>query len=76
VQIAVLSSLTPAYILPALNFREWLGGEEEINAHCHALALDGGARMVEILGTDLMAHSHEIALNMVHTSRASLSPCN
>jgi hypothetical protein len=76
VYIAVFSTLTDAYILPALDFREWLGGEEEINAHCHALALDGGARMAEILGTELMAHSDEIALNMVHIICTSLPPHN
>jgi hypothetical protein len=76
VYIALFSALTHAYILPALDFRVWLGGEEKINAHCHALALDGGARMAEILGTDLMAHSHEIALNMVYMSRALSSPRN
>jgi len=51
-----------------LDFRQWLGGEEEINAYCHSLALEGGKRMAEILGTEVMRgkDEHELTLNMVN----------
>ncbi|KZT66481.1 PLP-dependent transferase [Daedalea quercina L-15889] len=38
----------------ALAFRAFLGGEEAINAYCHGLALAGGRRMAEILGTHML----------------------
>ncbi|TFY60918.1 hypothetical protein EVJ58_g4845 [Rhodofomes roseus] len=41
-------------VLVALSFRAFLGGEEKINAYCHQLALAGGRRMAEILGTSMM----------------------
>ncbi|KAJ3557662.1 hypothetical protein NM688_g1347 [Phlebia brevispora] len=52
----------------ALDFRDWLGGEEEINKYCHDLALRGGKRLAEILGTSLMDQSEnsEETLNMVN----------
>ncbi|KAH9841154.1 pyridoxal phosphate-dependent transferase [Rhodofomes roseus] len=46
--------LTPLTIKSALSFRAFLGGEEKINAYCHQLALAGGRRMAEILGTSMM----------------------
>lgn len=51
----------------ALDFRQWLGGEEKINKYCHALALAGGKRMAEILGTEVMhgKDEEELTLNMV-----------
>ena len=51
----------------ALDFREWLGGEEKINEQCHKLALEGGKRLAEILGTSLLDESEtgEETLNMV-----------
>ncbi|KAF7976970.1 hypothetical protein HWV62_5043 [Athelia sp. TMB] len=54
----------------ALDFRTWLGGEEAINGYCHALALAGGARMAEILGTEVLhgADAHELTLNMVNVA--------
>lgn len=54
----------PESSLPALDFREWLGGEAKINAYCHALALAGGQRLAEILGTSVMG-SEELILNIV-----------
>lgn len=51
----------------ALDFRQWLGGEAKINGYCHALALAGGKRMAEILGTEVMhgKDEDELTLNMV-----------
>lgn len=49
----------------ALKFREWLGGEEKINEYCHDLAIKGGQRLAELLGTDLMDPTGEQTLNMV-----------
>jgi len=50
----------------ALDFRAWLGGEHKINEYCHATALAGGARLAEILGTDVMDATGEITRNMVN----------
>lgn len=55
----------------ALQFRELLGGEERINAYCHALAVAGGKRLQEILGTRQMdqTHGHIWTANMVSITR-------
>ncbi|KIK70144.1 hypothetical protein GYMLUDRAFT_53247 [Collybiopsis luxurians FD-317 M1] len=37
----------------ALDFREWLGGEEVINNYCHRIAIEGGKRLAQILGTEV-----------------------
>ncbi|KAF8240253.1 PLP-dependent transferase [Tricholoma matsutake] len=50
----------------ALRFREWLGGEEKINAYCHDLAIRGGKRLAEIFGTRVMDPDGELTLNMVN----------
>jgi hercynylcysteine S-oxide lyase len=50
----------------ALDFREWLGGEEKINAYCHSLALSGGKRLAEVLGTRVMDEVGDMTANMVH----------
>ena len=56
----------------ALDFRAYLGGEEKINAYCHALALAGGKRLAEVMGTRVMESvpeeggEDELTLNMVH----------
>lgn len=51
----------------ALDFRKWLGGEEVINSYCRDLALQGGKRVAEIMGTRLMDESegNVQTLNMV-----------
>ena len=51
----------------ALDFREWLGGEVEINRYCRDLAIRGGKRLAEILGTEEMdvTPNRELTLNMV-----------
>jgi hercynylcysteine S-oxide lyase len=50
----------------ALRFRHWLGGESAINGYTHALALRGGARLAELLGTDVMDPTGELTLSMVN----------
>jgi hypothetical protein len=54
-------------VKPALEFREWIGGEVAITEYCHDLALRGGRRLAEIMGTELMDNSenNELTLNMV-----------
>lgn len=49
----------------ALDFREWLGGERKINEYTHALAIAGGNRLAECLGTRVMDPDGELTLNMV-----------
>lgn len=51
-----------------MDFREWLGGEETINSYCRNLALEGGKRIAEIMGTRMMDESpnSEQTLNMVN----------
>ncbi|KAI0266849.1 PLP-dependent transferase [Gloeopeniophorella convolvens] len=53
-------------IHPALDFREWLGGEQKITDYCHSLALTGGKRLSELLGTPLLDPTGEVTLNMVN----------
>ncbi|KAG6847565.1 hypothetical protein H0H93_007362, partial [Arthromyces matolae] len=53
-------------VAPAMEFRNWLGGEEKINDYCHDLALKGGKRLAEILGTRVMDPDGELTFNMVN----------
>jgi len=50
----------------ALKFREWLGGEEKIYEYCHKLALEGGARLAEVMGTKVIDPDGEFTLTMVN----------
>ncbi|KZT19038.1 PLP-dependent transferase [Neolentinus lepideus HHB14362 ss-1] len=51
----------------AIEFRNWIGGEHEINKYCHQLALDGGKRLAEIFGTSVMENEKgELTANMVN----------
>ncbi|KAJ7861436.1 hypothetical protein B0H14DRAFT_2576016 [Mycena olivaceomarginata] len=52
----------------ALDFRQWLGGEEKINTYCQKIAIQGSDRLVQILGTAGRAldPSGEMTLNMIH----------
>ncbi|GAA5967118.1 hypothetical protein JCM3765_001504, partial [Sporobolomyces pararoseus] len=58
--------------LSALEFREnVLGGEEKIRKYCHGLALKGGERVAEILGTRTMRNENiqkegELVANMIN----------
>ncbi|KAH9838651.1 PLP-dependent transferase [Rhodofomes roseus] len=51
-------------VTPAVQFREWLGGEEVINAYCHQLAIAGGKGLAEILGTEVLDVTGELTRNM------------
>ncbi|KAH8099934.1 PLP-dependent transferase [Cristinia sonorae] len=50
----------------AIAFRNWLGGEEKINAYCHDLAVKGGLRLAEALNTKIIDESGELTLNMTN----------
>ncbi|KAH8109430.1 PLP-dependent transferase [Phellopilus nigrolimitatus] len=52
----------------ALNFRQWIGGEKKINDYCHILALSGGRRLAEILGTRVMDEDGAFTANMVNVA--------
>jgi hercynylcysteine S-oxide lyase len=41
-------------VIPALDFREAIGGEKKIRDYCHFLALAGGRSMANIFGTSLL----------------------
>ncbi|KAL1739466.1 pyridoxal phosphate-dependent transferase [Schizophyllum fasciatum] len=41
-------------IEPALSFRRQLGGDDKINGYCHNLAVNGGLRVAEIVGTEVL----------------------
>ncbi|KAF7337729.1 Arginase/deacetylase [Mycena sanguinolenta] len=49
----------------ALDFRQWLGGEEKINAYCRKITIEGSKRLVQILGTTSLDPSGEMTLNML-----------
>ena len=59
---------------PAIAFRNWLGGEKAINDYCRQLALDGGARLAELLGTQLMDPNGELTLSMVRPFSPPVHP--
>ncbi|KAL4261012.1 Pyridoxal phosphate-dependent transferase [Pleurotus pulmonarius] len=61
------ADFVPFYsVVYALRFRAWLGGEEKINEYCHKLAIDGGKRLAEVLGTRVMDPDGSLTLNMVN----------
>jgi hypothetical protein len=51
--------------MAALDFRNWLGGEAEINTYCHEVAVKGGKRLAEIFGTKVMDPEGDLTVNMV-----------
>ncbi|KAF8485925.1 PLP-dependent transferase [Russula ochroleuca] len=51
---------------PALDFRQWLGGEQKINDYCRSLALSGGKLLSRLLGTSLLDPTGEFTLNMTN----------
>lgn len=61
VSLVLISLLTTL----VLRFRKWLGGESKINEYCHDLALKGGKRLAEVLGTRVLDPIGEFTLNMV-----------
>ncbi|KAL1949376.1 hypothetical protein VTO73DRAFT_8257 [Trametes versicolor] len=57
--------LVPYLSVPAaVAFREWLGGEKAIDTYCHQLALDGGKRLAEVMGTRVLDESGELMAHM------------
>ncbi|KAJ3736567.1 PLP-dependent transferase [Lentinula guzmanii] len=54
----------------ALDFRAWLGGEHVINAYCHRIAIEGGKRLAQILGTEIIdqGNDFQFTLNMVNVA--------
>lgn len=54
----------------ALDFRESIGGEQKINEYCHSLALQGGRRLAEVLGTRVLDETGEFTANMVSNNHA------
>jgi hypothetical protein len=59
---------------PALDFRQWLGGEHKINEYTHNLAIAGGKRLADLLGTSVMDPEGDLTLNMVRTCSLLLLP--
>jgi len=53
-------------VFAALDFRQWLGGEQKINDYCRSLALSGGKLLAELLGTPLLDPTGEFTLNMTN----------
>ncbi|KAF8886306.1 pyridoxal phosphate-dependent transferase [Infundibulicybe gibba] len=53
-------------VAAALDFRKWVGGEEVINAYCHSLAMKGGKRLAEVMGTRQLDPEGAFTLNMVN----------
>lgn len=53
-------------VVHALEFRNWLGGEEKIIKYCHKLALEGGTRLAKVLKTKVMDNTEELTCNMVN----------
>ncbi|KAF7373807.1 Aminotran-5 domain-containing protein [Mycena sanguinolenta] len=56
----------PLSITAALEFRQWLGGEEAINGYCHDMAMRGGAHLASIFGTRVLDETGEFTCNMVN----------
>ncbi|RPD59986.1 PLP-dependent transferase [Lentinus tigrinus ALCF2SS1-7] len=48
----------------ALAFREWLGGEKAIYDYCHQLAMDGGKKLAEVVGTRVLDEDGELTATM------------
>lgn len=52
--------------MTALDFRNFLGGEKRIAQYCHDLAVAGGRKAAEIMGTDVVdTEDDELTANMV-----------
>ncbi|CAK5270894.1 unnamed protein product [Mycena citricolor] len=69
----------PLSIGPALDFRNWLGGEKKINDYCHSMAIKGGARLAEIFSTQVMDQTGEFACSLVNVQiplPSSIKPTN
>lgn len=64
--------LTRCSVHTALDFREWLGGEVEINRYCRDLVIKGSKRLAVMLGTEEMdvTPNRELTLNMASNKTA------
>ena len=62
------------FALAALDFRQWLGGEQKINDYCHELAFSGGKLLSRLLGTPLLDPTGEFTLNMTNVELPLLMP--
>ncbi|KAJ6493173.1 PLP-dependent transferase [Mycena sanguinolenta] len=56
----------PLSITAALEFRQWLGGEDAINGYCHDMAMRGGVHLASIFGTRVLDEIGEFTCNMVN----------
>lgn len=62
-----------------LDFRQWIGGEQAIYEYCHDLAVQGGKRIAEVMGTKVLDTSpnQELTCAMVRLrSNCSISASN
>lgn len=78
IQPGMFSDETPygdvfTFRMVALDFRQWLGGEQKINDYCHSLALTGGKLLSQLLGTPLLDPTGDFTLNMTNVG-LPLSP--
>jgi len=71
--IATIDFVPYLSVATALDFRQWLGGEEKINAYCRQIAIQGSKRLAQILGTDVLDPTGEMTLNMANV-RLPLPP--
>lgn len=65
-----------AHMFPtlALDFREKIGGEVKIQEYCHRLAREGGKRVAEILGTQLLDPDDRFTASMVSAAPGPYMP--
>ncbi|KAJ6601260.1 pyridoxal phosphate-dependent transferase [Mycena vulgaris] len=66
--IATIDFVPYLSVATALDFRQWLGGEDRINKYCRELAAQGSKRLAQMLGTSgmVLAPTGEMTLNMVN----------
>ncbi|KAJ7242575.1 PLP-dependent transferase [Mycena haematopus] len=64
--IATIDFVPYLSVATALDFRQWLGGEDKINSYCRQIAIQGSKRLAQILGTTVLDPSGEMTLNMVN----------
>jgi len=65
-QLAITVSIVMLLPRAALDFRNYIGGEVKINDYCHSLAMAGGKRLAEVMGTRVMDSEGQLTLNMVN----------
>ncbi|TIC64062.1 DUF1479-domain-containing protein [Wallemia mellicola] len=54
-------------VIPALDYRESMGGEAHINQYCHTLALQAGKGLAKLWGTSMLDNGlYELTANMVN----------